>query len=262
MIYQFLKRFYLFLSIIIISIPVSAQVFSSKPSWSQEFRSLWRKPLENWSFYKGSFDIEYQFYTDSIGNVFVRNGYLHLRATPDRRGGKVCSSGRVSTLSYRSFLYGKLEIRAKIQTGKGIFPAIWMLSESYPDTYPFGEMDIMEYIDCFESKQYCVTTHLYDKQLDSKPIHYQHFQYVLADMNKFHIYGLEWTPTCVKYFLDKVEVFRVEKKDAEFWPFDEPYVLIMNVAYGNWGAQCGMDDTIFPREMLIDWIRYYPLIND
>ena len=256
------KKAILCFFVLLITSPIKAQSYSSKPSWSQEFRTLGRKYLRDWSFYKGTFDIESQYYTDSIGNVYVRNGYLHIKATPDKRSNKVCSSARVSTRGHKSFLYGRFEIRAKIQTGKGIFPAIWLLSEDYPDVvYPFGEMDIMEYIDCFESKQYCLTTHMYGKQQDSGAVHYKHSKNIDADMSKYHVYGLEWTPTFISYSLDKKEIYRLEKKDAELWPFDKPYILILNVAYGNWGAQCGMDDSIFPREMIVDWIRYYPLIT-
>ena len=256
-----MQRIFLIFFLIFGTLSINAQLFTSKPTWKQEFRSFRKRPLEKWDIYKGAFTYEDQYYTDSIGNVFIKNGFLHILATPDKRFGKKCSSARVSTLGYQSFLYGKLEIKAKIQTGKGIFPAIWMLSEDYDteDYYPFGEIDIMEYIECFEGKQYRITNHLYDKPKDSKSIHYKHPEDVAADMNDFHIYGLEWTPTCLRFMLDRNEVFRLEKKDAEFWPFDEPYILILNVAYGSWGAQCGLDDTIFPREMLIDWVRYYPL---
>lgn len=255
--------FSIILILFFLGLSPEAQVFSSKPTWAQEFNGLGVMPLENWNFYKGAFTYEDQYYTDSIGNVFVKNGCLHIKATPDKREGKICSSARVSTQGYKSFLYGKFEIRAKIQTGKGIFPAIWMLDEDYPDcTYPFGEIDIMEYIECFEKKQYRITNHIYDRDKDSKPVHHKYYESVNANMNKFHIYGLEWTPTYLRFLLDRKEVYRLNKDDAEKWPFDEPYYLILNVAYGSWGAQCGTDDSIFPREMIVDWIRYYPLIKN
>ena len=79
-------------------------------------------------------------------------------------------------------------------------------------------------------------------------------------MSSFHIYCLEWTPTYLMYKLDGKEVGIYKKEDAEFWPFDKPYVLILNMAYGGYGALCGTDESIFPREMIVDWVRYYPLI--
>lgn len=256
-----MKKVLLIIVFFISALPLEAQQFSSKPTWSQDFRSWGRKPLDNWNVYKGSFDIEEQYYTDSIGNLYTRYGCLHIKATLDKRHDKKCSSARISSRGAHSFLYGKLEIRARIQTGKGIFPAIWMLRENHSYDYPFGEIDLMEYIDCFDGGKYCTTIHLYDKRSNQEPVHYKHYKYVETDMSRFHIYGLEWTPSYIKLLLDREEVFHLEKKEVEVWPFDEPYLLILNVAYGSWGGQCGMDDSIFPREMLVDWIRYYQLID-
>lgn len=235
-------------------------VFAKRPTWRQEFTSTKQRPLTNWGIFIGKYSFEDQFYTDSIGNVYIKNGKLHLKATPDKRADKVCSSGRVTTKGYQSFLYGKLEIRAKVPTGKGIFPAIWMLREDHGSVFPLGEIDIMEYVECFEQKQYSTTTHIVEKEPGKKEIRHKHSTRVNTDVSKFHIYGLEWTPTQLRFLLDRKEVYRLDKKDAEFWPFEDPYILILNVAYGSWGAQCGMDESIFPVEMLVDWIRYYSLI--
>lgn len=79
-------------------------------------------------------------------------------------------------------------------------------------------------------------------------------------VNKFHIYGLEWSPDKLTFTLDRKPYYSFTKKEAEYWPFDVPYVLILNLAYGGWGAECGMDYSVLPKEMLIDWIRYYPLV--
>ena len=242
---------------------LQAQSFATRPSWSDEFSSfLWKSKLDDWTIHKGKFASELEYYTDDINNVFVRNGKLHLRATPDKREDKVCSSGRVNTLGFKSFLYGKIEIRARVPQGNGIFPAIWMLREDHPKTFPLGEIDIMEYIECFNGKQYCTTTHIVEKGPGQKEIRHRHSQMVDADMDIYHVYALEWTPSLLLFKLDGKEVYHVSKDEAEFWPFDDPYVLIINVAYGSWGAQCGTDDSIFPCEMMVDWIRYYPLIDN
>ncbi len=254
-----------FISFLFLLLPslVVAQEFSRRPSWRQEFSGWGTKELVGWDFFLGiASPREQEYYTDSIGNVFIKNGKLHIRATADPRRGMVCSSGRVSTINHKVFLYGKLEVRAKVPLGKGIFPAIWMLREDHPRTLPLGEIDIMEYIDCFNGKQYCTTTHIVEKESGKQEIRHTHSQMVDADMNKYHVYTLEWTSSLLRYKLDGKEVYHVSKDEAEFWPFDDPYILIINVAYGSWGAQCGKDDTIFPREMLIDWIRYYPMIQE
>ena len=242
---------------------MEAQTFSNKPSWSQGFFSIKKRPLSNWHFLKEKFSFEEQYYTDSIGNVFIRGGYLHIKATSDKREDKVCSSGRVSTKGYKTFLYGKLEVRAKVPTGNGIFPAIWMLRDDHGTKWPIGEIDIMEYIECFKKAEFATTIHLTYREhgYESDPIRFTHSQQKKADMSKFHIYGLEWTPDKLTFTLDREPYYTLTKEESEYWPFDVPYVLILNVAYGSWGAKCGMDDSIFPCEMLVDWIRYYPLIQ-
>lgn len=249
-------------AILLINNVAEAQVvFSKRPSWKQEFSSFYRKPLTEWDVFKGKYATEEQYYTDSIRNIYVKNGKLHIKATSDVHDEKVCSSGRISTKGYKSFLYGKLEIRAKIPTGKGIFPAIWMLREDHGNVFPLGEIDIMEYIECFEGKRYHNTVHIVEKELGKKELRHKHYESVEADMTKYHVYSFEWTPNLLVFYLDGKVVNQLKKEDAEFWPFDAPYVLILNVAYGSWGAQCGTDNTIFPVEMLVDWIRYYPLIQ-
>lgn len=259
----FIALFALGLFSLLTSNLAEAQVsFAKRPVWRQEFSSLGKRPLENWGVFKGKYSFEDQYYTDSIGNVYLQNGKLHIKATPDRREDKVCSSGRVTTKGFQTFLYGKLEIRAKVPTGRGIFPAIWMLREDHGTMFPLGEIDIMEYIECFEGKQYSTTTHIVEKEPGKKEIRHKHSKRVYTDISKYHIYGLEWTPTRLRFLLDRAVVYQIEKDEAEFWPFDDPYILILNVAYGSWGAECGKDDTIFPVEMLVDWIRYYPIKYD
>lgn len=255
---------FVFVAIFVLSsMELKAQSFSKRAQWSNEFSSfLWKSRLRDWSIHRGKFSSEQEFYTDSIGNVFVRNGYLHIKATPDKREDKICSSGRVSSKGFKSFLYGKIEIKAKIPTGRGVFPAIWMLRDDHPKTFPLGEIDIMEYIECFEGRQYCTTTHIVEKGPGREEIRHRHSKMIDTDLSTFHIYGLEWTPDYLRFLLDRKEVYRLEKYDAEFWPFDDPYILILNVAYGSWGAKCGTDETIFPCEMLVDWIRYYPMIDN
>lgn len=242
---------------LLLSPMIHAQKFEKVASWEENFCHKGKLNPADWNYYIGSYPSGSEYYTDSLSNVFIKKGKLHIVAIKDPRGDKVCSSGRVDTHQKRSFLYGKIDIKAKIPTGKGIFPAIWMLREDHPKVVPLGEIDIMEYIECFERKRYCTTTHIVEKEPNKKEIRHKHSAVVEADMEKFHIYSLEWTPTILEFKLDNKEVFKIDKTSVEFWPFDSPYYLILDVAYGSWGAQCGKDDNIFPCEMLIDWIKYY-----
>lgn len=247
--------------VMIVGGPLFAQEFDKKATWVENFNKRGRIDSRYWNYHVGKFDTEEEYYRDSIGNVYVKNGKLHIVATKNPYRGKICSSGRIHTLKKQSFLYGKLELKAKLPTGKGIFPAIWMLREDHAQTYPLGEIDIVEYIECFDKKQYCATVHIVEEKTDKSKERHTHTSMVDADMKKFHIYTLEWTPESLVYKLDRKVVFTLRKTEAEFWPFDDPYYLILNVAYGSWGAQCGMDDNIFPCEMVVDWIKYYKMKN-
>lgn len=244
-------------------IVADAQTFSKRPSWRAEFNSIKLVPLSDWSILVRNYPTGNQFFTDSIGNVFVKNGCLHLKVTPDRREDKECSGAYVSTKDYKSFLYGKLEVKAKVPTGSGIFPSIWMLQVEHGKVWPRGEIDIMEYIECFEKKEYATTIHLTHRENGiGEYLEYTHTHNEKANMNKFHIFGMEWTPDFLTFTLDHKPYYTLKKEELEYWPFNEPYYLITGVGFGSWGAKCGMDFSILPREMIIDWVRYYPLVQN
>lgn len=259
-----INKIVLLIVLLLISPHVQSQKFSRRPAWSQEFACFSKKALTGWDVYKGPYPTTEHYYTDSIGNLFVKGGCLHIKATADKRGDKVCSTSRISTLGYQSFLYGKLEVKAKIPTGSGLCPAIWMLREDHGTIWPIGEIDILEYIECFKKEKFATTIHLTYREngLKSEPHTFVHTLQKETKIEKYHIYGLEWTPDRLTFTLDRKPYYNLTKEEAEYWPFDVPYILILNLAYGGWGASCGMDDNILPKEMLVDWIRYYPLIEE
>lgn len=191
-----------------------------------------------------------------VSKLCVNNGKLIIRTLDEKKDKALCTSGRIHTLGKVSFLYGRLEIKAKCPTGKGIWPAFWMLPAE--EGLPFGEIDIMEYIDCWSSKEYQINVHVTDKKNGNR-IKKMNPQLVKADVSKFHIYTLEWYKDKLVFLLDGNLCYQFDKKEGEAWPFDKPYYLILNVAYGGWGGSCGMDDSAFPCEMKVDWIRYYKL---
>ena len=94
---------------------------------------------------------ESEYYTNSSNNVCVNNGKLIIRTLDEKKDKALCTSGRIHTLGKVSFLYGRLEIKAKCPTGKVFGPLFWMLPAE--EGFSFGEIDIMEYIDCWSSKE-------------------------------------------------------------------------------------------------------------
>ena len=132
--------------------------FENTPSWSDEFR--WTKDLDvrYWNKDDRFWETEMQIYSRSKENSFCNMGLLHLKAIKKDVDGRHCVSARVNTCNKVSFLYGKIDVRAKAPVGKGIFPAIWMLPMDL--TRPYGELDLMEYIDCWGGRQIQTNVHI------------------------------------------------------------------------------------------------------
>lgn len=231
-------------------------LFENDPIWRDEFNRDNVPSSMYWSYIVGMRGQESEYYTNSSNNVCVNNGKLIIRTLDEKKDKALCTSGRIHTLGKVSFLYGRLEIKAKCPTGKGVWPAFWMLPAE--EGLPFGEIDIMEYIDCWSSKEYQINVHVTDKKNGNR-IKKMNPQLVKADVSKFHIYTLEWYKDKLVFLLDGNLCYQFDKREGEAWPFDKPYYLILNVAYGGWGGSCGMDDSAFPCEMKVDWIRYYKL---
>jgi len=216
---------------------------------------------------------ELQLYTDYPKNVRVENGCLVLEAHREKAAisGTVreVSSGRVRSKHRGDWKYGRIEICAKIPFGRGIWPAIWMLStdEVYGTWAASGEIDIMEAFGR-EPGQILGTLHYGDrwpKNASNGPKHYtlsdgKHF------CDDFHVFALEWSATGMKWFVDG-ECFR-ESPASEWFssaapspaPFDQRFHLIFNIAVG--GAKNPEVDppdhgTPFPARMEIDWVRVY-----
>ena len=191
----------------------------------------------------------------SDGNLILK-GIVNQDTLTDARPfltGGIYSKGKFA------FQYGKIEIRVKLESAQGAWPAIWMLSEQgkygkYPRN---GEIDIMEHLN-FDDLIY-QTTHSYYtlelKQKDNPP----YFKTSKVDTEKYNVYGLEWYPDKLVYTLNGKETYtypRIEDVDASQWPFDQPfYVLIDQQLEGEWVGKVNPED--LPVHMVVDWIKVY-----
>jgi beta-glucanase (GH16 family) len=226
---------------------------------------------------------ELQYYTREPDNAFVKDGMLHIRALKESLHGCGYTSARLKTRKKDGSplfaqRYGKFEIRAKLPTGKGVWPAIWMLpqEDKYGTWASSGEIDIME------AKGQDPTKVLGTLHYGSRWPHNAHTgkEFIFPDKGTiadFHVYALEWEPGEIRWYVDgklystqsfwwsssKTEggkgVKPAKEADLNPWPapFDRPFYLILNVAVG--GKFLGNPDksTKFPAEMLVDYVRVY-----
>lgn len=236
--------------------------------WSDEFEYSGLPDDTKWNYEVGGNgwgNNEKQFYLEkSLENSFVKEGKLHIVALKKDFENNKYTSARLAT--YKRFLlqYGKVEVMAKLPKGKGTWPAIWMLPESLrkkEEAWPLsGEIDIMEHVGKDPNMVHVsLHTELYNYW---KKNQYTHFEKLPDVFNDFHLYGIEWTPESIRFFIDNKLFYEAIKGENgkvitnEGWPFDKPYFLILNLAIGgNWGG--AVDDAVFPSEMLIDYVRIY-----
>lgn len=200
----------------------------------------------------------------SLENSNVKDGNLHITALIKNHENCSYTSAKLTTFQRFTFQYGKVEVMAKLPSGKGTWPAIWMLPVSIKEqaeNWPLcGEIDIMEHVG--KNPNFIHTSlhsELYNHIKGTQITHFEQFRDVL---NTFHKYAIEWNAESIKFIIDDRLFFESQKgqegRDSsnEGWPFDKPYFLILNLAIGgNWGGP--IDDSIFPAEMVIDYVRVY-----
>ena len=233
--------------------------------WNDEFNSdtLNRKywNIENW--WSGAFNNELQSYTSDQSNITLQNGYLYIRAqkeTPFNPNQPGYTSGRINTKNKVELKYGYWEIRAKLPSGNGTWPAIWMLN-SIIDSIPWpysGEIDIMEHVGYDPNRVY-FSIHNENLYGNVHGTDQQGFYYLENIENDFHIYSIQWDEFMIKGYVDGIQIFdKYRESSYGDWPYDSPFFLILNQAIGgDWGGVQGVDNTIFPSSFIIDYARMY-----
>ncbi|MCB0806835.1 MAG: glycoside hydrolase family 16 protein [Bacteroidales bacterium] len=186
----------------------------------------------------------------------VENGVLKITAKLESFGGQNYTSGRIKTEGKFSFQYGRVDIRTKLPGGEGIWPANWMLGDSFgtigwPDC---GEVDIMEYQGANPD-----IIHGAIHSLSSYGGTVNHATTIVNNVeDEFHIYSVEWDAEKIRFMVDYNEfyVYQPDVYNSETWPFDAPFFILLNVAVG--GSFGGpVNDAIFPQTMEVDYVRVY-----
>ena len=248
---------------------------------------------------------EQQHYTDSKDNVFLRDGNLVLKVTDRKLEDQYLNpvgsaarkvkydSGSVRTSGKKEFLYGRIEMKAKLPKGKGAFPAFWTLGADFNldgdissrQGYGWpacGEIDIMEMIggtirtdETNEEKQsnkvVYATPHFYyangDADKDGSYLPYELGRSIGMDddfNDEYHIFGINWSEDRIEWYLDGeiYSTIEYDQSDARIRAlqacFNKPQYIQMNLATGgNWAKNAGDHLADDNTEFVIDWVRYY-----
>lgn len=236
--------------------------------WSEEFDYAGLPDSTKWNFETrgnayGWGNNEAQWYTvNQTRNAYVSNGVLRITAHKEDLNGKHYSSARLTTKGKGEWLYGRIEVCAKLPTGRGTWPAIWMYpAENLYGGWPrSGEIDIMEHVG-FRPDSVFSTVHTQEFN-HVKGTQVGESIYTPTVIDDFHIYSLEWDKDELRSYIDGTLyfTFRNNGKGSDCWPFDKPFFLILNLAIGGGlGGQKGIDDSLFPHYYDIDYVRIYQL---
>lgn len=246
---------------------------------------------------------ERQCYTGRPQNISVHDGALDLTARFEQATGpslpldqrkegvptppatKPFTSGKISTFGKFSFTYGRVEVRAKLPQGQGVWPAIWLLPEKnlYGEWPGSGEIDIMESVntgvkcgDCYGGVQ----NNVYATLHYGSNMHHQWQQkgYMLPKHTEadWHVYRMDWTPNKMRWYVDgnftneiSLSNWRdpLQKNASQLAPalakapFDRPFYLIMNFSVGGeWPESHDLAGVVlkdYPKSLLVDWVHIY-----
>ncbi|WP_321516818.1 family 16 glycosylhydrolase [Marinifilum fragile] len=224
--------------------------------WSDEFDTDGAPDAVKWDYDLGAGgwgNNESQTYTNDAANVSISNGILKITAKAD--GGSY-TSARLKTQDKFEFTYGRVDVRAKLPTGGGTWPAIWMLGANFPDAgWPAcGEIDIMEGMGNNPGHIQCAL----HTPSSSGATENMESTTVADASEEFHVYSVNWSENQITFLIDD-EVYYTyapEDKNADNWPYNADQFLIMNVAMG--GSLGGTIDPAFVESsMEIDYVRVY-----
>ncbi|WP_246139864.1 glycoside hydrolase family 16 protein [Flagellimonas hymeniacidonis] len=201
---------------------------------------------------------ELQYYTDRPDNVTIQNGILLITARQESFENSQYTSARLLTKDKFEQQYGRFEARIRLPFGQGIWPAFWMLGADI-DENPWpgaGEIDIMEYrgqnptvlIGSVHGPGYS------GGEAISKEYTLENDRFDTG----FHIFGIEWGPEFVNFYVDDVLYNQITPEDVTGeWVFNKPFYILMNLAVGGTFVGSPNAETEFPQTMLVDYVRVY-----
>ena len=274
-VYKF--SFRLLITVFIFCFATSLSAQKRKLVWSDEFNYTGLPNSRKWSYEIGHVrNYEKQYYTRARKeNARVENGCLIIEGRKEifvntaydasRTNWKFTdslaayTSASIKTIYKKYFQYGRIEVKAKLPKGLGIWPAIWMLGKNSSTIgWPWcGEIDIMEFVG-HDSTHIHGTLH-YPVDTAGKLVSSGNKIQTKDPYNNFHVYAIEWTQQKIDFYFDDSLYHSFKISKATFNkrnPFQKPFYLIINLALGgSWGGT--IDNKILPQQFLVDYVRIY-----
>ncbi|MFM7021932.1 MAG: family 16 glycosylhydrolase [Flavobacteriales bacterium] len=256
-----MKRLLLFVILLLTSTAFFAQC--KVLVWADEFDQDGLLDNSKWNYQLGGGgwgNNELQYYTARSENVRIENGNLIIEARKEVYKGSQYTSARIN--SKYAITYGRVEMRAQLPHGRGTWAAMWMMPNQssygnggWPDN---GEIDIMEYVG-------------HDSNVVHASLHSHNFNWKNSNVKTnwkklsgletgFHTYALEWDSLKMDFYVDNIKYLSVTNDGSgwQSWPYNKDFHLILNLAVGgSWGGEKGVDNTIFPAQYKIDYVRMY-----
>lgn len=206
---------------------------------------------------------ELQYYTDRSKNARIDNGNLVIEAYKEDYNGSNYTSARLKSKGLQEFTYGKIEARIKLPIDDGIWPAFWMLGNSFTgdDKWPYcGEIDIMEHV----NKEPAVFGTIHWNNNGPQTFGKSTF---IENIDDYHVYAIEWSKNYIKWYIDNIEYCAADISDIEIPnlerniknndAFHEPFFILLNVAVGGNWPKSPNAYTNFPAKMYVDYVRVY-----
>ncbi len=243
--------------------------------WSDEFDRDGLPDSTRWGYHSGdACDLpmgcgwgnhELQYYTSGrLENARVEGGILIIEARREPWETRQYTSARLVSKGRGEWRYGRVEVRAKVASVRGSWPAIWMLPAAgdygqgvYGGWPHSGEIDIMEHVGYLPDSIFANTHTLAFNGMhaNDQPGRI----WVPNAKDDFHIFALEWHPDRLDFFVDGQKFHTYSKGPTyEIWPFDQPFFLVLNLAVGGgWGGKYGVEETAWPQRFEIDYVRVF-----
>ncbi|WP_432709613.1 glycoside hydrolase family 16 protein [Pedobacter sp.] len=240
--------------------PASADMAKWKLIFSDEFNSKGSFDASKWTYSPRQGSAWNKYLTSSSNYVYQDGKNLVLKMDKAVIPGDtaIYHSGGIQSSSKFSFLYGKVEVRAKFKIGQGSWPAIWMMPErpaAYGGWPNSGEIDIMEHV----NKEEFIHNTIHNGAVTNASGGSTATHRATYHADDYNLYGIIWSPSSIEFYVNNVHQYTYFKEagaSSAQWPFDKPFYLILNQS-GGAGWPGPITDEDLPFHMQVDWVRVY-----